>query len=686
MSIIKEVKLDFEDSTKAIGKYLVFDVETTGLPINRYASPNDFKNWPYVVQIAWLLFDDEYKLIEHNNFYLKQPVEIPADATNIHGITTTMMIEKGIEPSKVYANFKKVVNNTEYLICHNIDFEIPIIHSDFLRNGMQWNFPDNKMLCTMKTGTKFCKIPPCKNGEYKWPTLLELYQKCFFPSDSIKKITNMHSANIDAAMTAQCFFKLKELGLFKEPGTSATANNITAERIEENFENLHNILDKWDSDNCYWSYYKIEHKGLGVTRVIRDDYTNCWGFSSFSNPKIAAQFKKWDIQWAKICHSKKSQVDKEAGLNIAEERTREAKEKQKQIDDLLINALSNSNRPIWDSLKDTKKYKIPNPKNNLETELCKIIPPTPPIFKKLPQKPDKCLELIKPQFSLVDKFFKSQKEKKIKRAETISERFYQEEMTAWEKSVDEINSFNYNLKDQYEQQLKEFEEQVQNIKNHFDILEEKWEKEKETYYNKQKEHNDKIEKFKDTYFQKNTKAVIQYCEIVLNNSEYPETFPKDFKLGYYSDSNLVIVDYVLPAPDDLPTLAEVKYIASKKIFKELFLSETQLSKNYDSVIYKMTLRTLYELFEADRAEALESVIFNGWVNTIDKATGKKVNTCIVSIQTKKIDFKEINLLNVDPKTCFKYFKGIGSNKLSSIIAVQPIAQSREIEEADTKFK
>ncbi|MCX5719262.1 MAG: hypothetical protein NT055_04725 [Nitrospirae bacterium] len=66
-----EIKLDFEDSTKTTGKYLVFDTETTGLPINKHAPPDDFKNWPYVLQIAWLLFDDEHKLIEHNNFYLK---------------------------------------------------------------------------------------------------------------------------------------------------------------------------------------------------------------------------------------------------------------------------------------------------------------------------------------------------------------------------------------------------------------------------------------------------------------------------------------------------------------------------------------------------------------------------------------------------------------------------------------
>jgi hypothetical protein len=96
-----------------------------------------------------------------------------------------MMLEKGVEPSNVYANFKKVIDNTEYLICHNIDFEIPIIHSDFLRNAMQWNFPNNKMFCTMKTGTILCKTPPYKNGEYKWPTLAELYQRCFFPNHTV---------------------------------------------------------------------------------------------------------------------------------------------------------------------------------------------------------------------------------------------------------------------------------------------------------------------------------------------------------------------------------------------------------------------------------------------------------------------------------------------------------------------
>jgi restriction system protein len=151
-------------------------------------------------------------------------------------------------------------------------------------------------------------------------------------------------------------------------------------------------------------------------------------------------------------------------------------------------------------------------------------------------------------------------------------------------------------------------------------------------------------------------------------------FPKDFDLDYNSDSKLLIVEYILPAPDDLPTLTDVKYIAAKKELKESFLSETQLSKIYDSAIYKITLRTLHELFEADKAEALGVIIFNGWVNAINKATGKKVSNCIVTIEARKAEFNEIELSNVDAKTCFKNLKGIGSSKLSSITAVQPIAQ------------
>lgn len=143
-----------------------------------------------------------------------------------------------------------------------------------------------------------------------------------------------------------------------------------------------------------------------------------------------------------------------------------------------------------------------------------------------------------------------------------------------------------------------------------------------------------------------------------------------------------IIVYVLPAPEQFPRLSEVKYIAAKKELKESYISDTQLAKMYDTAIYNICLRTLHELFEADKADAIDTLVFNGWVETINKATGKKTNNCIVSVQTRKKDFTEIELANVDPKACFKNLKGVGSSKLSGITAIQPLIQ---ISKTDKRF-
>ena len=43
---------------------LFFDTETTGVPRNYKAPASDLKNWPRLVQIAWLLADDDGGEIE----------------------------------------------------------------------------------------------------------------------------------------------------------------------------------------------------------------------------------------------------------------------------------------------------------------------------------------------------------------------------------------------------------------------------------------------------------------------------------------------------------------------------------------------------------------------------------------------------------------------------------------------
>ncbi|GAA0878975.1 hypothetical protein GCM10009119_19430 [Algoriphagus jejuensis] len=435
---------------------------------------------------------------------------------------------------------------------------------------------------------------------------------------------------------------------------------------------LHEIDEYTEYTRSYDTRYiaEIRHLGLGTYRILKDLD------SYILDKKVEAQFVKWDDQWHRTDQRKKATVEKEINLNLAEERTLEAKSIQDSVNNILLHTLEIDDAVNWESLKDHREFKVPNPSNSLNSELKKIKDPNPPISRSNGNPPQK--ESFKASLSILDRIIPSFRVKKEGKAEVE----FQNAFFTWEKAAQETKSHNQALQKEFEKKVSEVEEERNKLKEKFDALEREWESEKGRYYQLQLEHNNKIDHLKEKYLKCDQQAVIENCELVLNNSEYPDSFPKDFEIDYNPESKILLVEYVLPSPAQIPTLLEVKYIATKKELKESHLSEAQVAKIYDETIYKITLRTIHELFEADKAEAIDAIIFNGWVEAVNKATGKLVNNCIVSIQTRKDEFLEIELANVDPKTCFKNLKGIGSSKLSGIVAVQPIAQ---INKEDKRF-
>jgi restriction system protein len=128
----------------------------------------------------------------------------------------------------------------------------------------------------------------------------------------------------------------------------------------------------------------------------------------------------------------------------------------------------------------------------------------------------------------------------------------------------------------------------------------------------------------------------------------------------------------MPALEALPTVKDVKYVASRDETVESHLTEPALRKMYDGLLYEISLRSLYELFSSDLVDMIDSVVLNGWVRSIDTGTGQEINPCILSIQALKKEFLAISLSQVDPKACFKKLKGVGASKLSELAAIRPI--------------
>lgn len=207
-----------------------------------------------------------------------------------------------------------------------------------------------------------------------------------------------------------------------------------------------------------------------------------------------------------------------------------------------------------------------------------------------------------------------------------------------------------------------------------DILqkEKDWEFRKQSFEQKQEDYNFEVTSLKQDYLLKKEYAINKYTRLILENSEYPFLFKKEIYCKYNTENKILIVDYYLPAPKDIPTLKSISFVTSHNQIKEKHITEKQKENLFDQVIYKITLRSIKEIFSSDYINSLEAVSFNGWVKSINRATGIEVESCVLSIQVKKDELANINLENVDPKLCFRNLKGIGSSKLSSLSEIQPI--------------
>jgi DNA polymerase III epsilon subunit-like protein len=187
--------------------YLFFDTETTGIPRNYKAPVTDLRNWPRMVQIAWLLTDDDAREIASAEFIVKPDgFTIPAEAAKIHGITTQAALRKGLDLSAVLASISPQIDAANVLIAHNISFDEKILGAEFLRCGQANRVEAKQRRCTMQSATDFCRIP----GPYgfKWPTLQELHRKLFNQT-----FEGAHRALLDVRACAKCYFELRRLNI-----------------------------------------------------------------------------------------------------------------------------------------------------------------------------------------------------------------------------------------------------------------------------------------------------------------------------------------------------------------------------------------------------------------------------------------------------------------------------------------
>ncbi|WP_235375696.1 restriction endonuclease [Pseudomonas aeruginosa] len=404
---------------------------------------------------------------------------------------------------------------------------------------------------------------------------------------------------------------------------------------------------------------EIWHDGLKKHRVIKGDCE----FIIESKAKLQAE--EWEQRWETVSAREQEKAERAACKRMSEESkelaARQTLAAQSELDALggILKATLEVDDAInWESLKNKSPFPEAGP-GPLKL-------PAEPKMGALPQEPSSLDKKYIPKLGFLDKIIPSRKARILEEVQAQ----LAADKQAWKGQCAMAQKA-------HEAALQSHANAVSEAKKVHAAKVAAWEIRRDEYLREQASDHAQVDAKREAYEALEPEAIIDYCDLVLSSSNYPEYFPQEFELDYDVSSKTLILDYQLPAPEALPRLKAVKYVASRDEFEESFITDAQATKLYDDVLYQVSLRTVHELFEADVIDAIDAVAFNGIVTAVDRATGKNVTACVLSLRANKAEFSQINLEQVEPKACFKSLKGVGSSKLHGLAPIAPIMQLRK---------
>lgn len=187
-----------------MGKTIIFDTETTGIPImngyNCYHSPHLFEYYKdaRLIELGYLIFDENNQLIKKKNHLIK-PDGFIIENTHIHGISHEMAMTNGQPIQCIIDELYNDLEDVDTIVSHNIKFDINILLSEcfgLCNTHIIAKIIDMEKQCTMRMGKQF--INSKKN-----PKLTELYEHLFQ-----KECKQTHRALSDAEYCAECYLHM----------------------------------------------------------------------------------------------------------------------------------------------------------------------------------------------------------------------------------------------------------------------------------------------------------------------------------------------------------------------------------------------------------------------------------------------------------------------------------------------
>jgi restriction system protein len=166
-------------------------------------------------------------------------------------------------------------------------------------------------------------------------------------------------------------------------------------------------------------------------------------------------------------------------------------------------------------------------------------------------------------------------------------------------------------------------------------------------------------------------SVEWFVRRVLDASQYPNGFPREYQIAYRPQNRDVVVEFELPPRDVVPPVRAYRYIKARDAIEPIPRPQNEIKQRYKTLISCVALRALHEIFGATSPEVVEAVVFNGRLSTIDRATGKPVRPHLLTVSAERPTFADLVLAAVEPTTCLVRLNALVSPNPYDMEAVEP---------------
>ncbi len=188
------------------------------------------------------------------------------------------------------------------------------------------------------------------------------------------------------------------------------------------------------------------------------------------------------------------------------------------------------------------------------------------------------------------------------------------------------------------------------------------------------EHNADIDRFQEQALAGERHATSRYFTMVLQGVTTPEGFPRERRARYVPESSLLAIEWELPGTSIIPEEREFGFVQSRDVIEVRKKRPIQeIRAIYQDMVSQVALAALHSVFHSDPAELVGTIVVNGVVDTIDRATGQPARPCLLTLRATRDHFERVNLREVDAVKCVrKHFAAAVSQHPEELAAVQPM--------------